>query len=157
MKSWKLLVLILVITISFYLAFRLGSNYQKKKIVFEESEWPELIRVIDGDTIEVRINNKTESVRLIGIDAIEMDEKDKKEMATKSKKKLEEILEGKEFRLEKDESQSNRGVYGRLLRYIFLKDGTFVNKEMLIEGMAEEYTFIVPYKYQEEFKDIKKD
>lgn len=139
------------------MGFNFGSKYQKEKIIIQESEWPELIRVIDGDTIEVRLNEKIESVRLIGIDAIEMNEKEKSEIAIKSKEKLEEILRDKEFRLERDESQSNRDIYGRLLRYIFLEDGTSVNKEMLIEGMAEEYTFIVPYRYQEEFKAIKKD
>lgn len=138
------------------MGFSFGSKYQREKIFIQESEWPELIRVIDGDTIEVRLNEKIESVRLIGIDAVEMNEKNKSEIAIKSKEKLEEILKNKEFRLEKDESQSNRDIYGRLLRYIFLEDGTSVNKEMLIEGMAEEYTFIVPYRYQEEFRGIKK-
>ena len=157
-KWWKLAVLILLIlSLLAFLFFKLGIKYQKRKSVSWEDEWPELIRVIDGDTIEVKIDNITESVRLIGIDAAEMNEKDKYEEAMKSKEGLERLLKDKEFRLERDESQSNRDIYGRLLRYIYLENGLFVNKEMLIRGMAKEYTFIVPYKFQEEFRKSERD
>jgi len=157
-KWWQLTVLILLILcLLAFLFFKLGIKYQKKKSVDWESEWPELIRVIDGDTIEVKVDGKIELVRLIGIDAVEMNEEDKYEEAVKSKEELENLLKDKEFRLERDESQSNRDLYGRLLRYVYLKDGLFVNKEMLIRGAAEEYTFIVPYKFQEEFRESKRD
>jgi micrococcal nuclease len=157
MKKWgKWISVLFIILIVGVLAFKLGSNYQKERQSEEKSEWPELVRVIDGDTIEVKIDDKIESVRLIGIDAIELGTKEKEEIALKSKKELENILKDTKFRMEKDESQSNRDIYGRLLRYIFLEDGLFVNKEMLIRGMAEEYTFILPYQYQKEFQDVKR-
>jgi micrococcal nuclease len=156
MKKWgKWISILFIIAIVGTLAFKLGSNYQKEKQSEEKNEWPELIRVIDGDTIEVKINEKIESVRLIGIDAVELETIGKEEIALKSKTELEDILKDNKFRMEKDESQSNRDIYGRLLRYVFLEDGLFANKEMLIRKMAEEYTFILPYQYQKEFKDIK--
>jgi len=54
--------------------------------------------------------------------------------------------------LESDASQDERDKYGRLLRYVFLEDGTNFNLLMIEGGYAYEYTYVVPYKYQAEFK-----
>jgi micrococcal nuclease len=118
-------------------------------------DWVEIVKVIDGDTIQVKINNKTESVRLIGIDAPEITEKTK-EKGIESKKYLEELLKNKKSRLETDETQDDRDVYNRLLRYVFLDNGILVNEKMIESKMAEEYTFKVPYKYQERFRNLEK-
>ena len=40
-------------------------------------QWMEVVKMVDGDTIEVKIDDKIESVRLIGIDAPEITEKTK--------------------------------------------------------------------------------
>jgi len=119
----------------------------------DQKDFVKLVRVIDGDTIEVKIGEKIESVRLIGIDAPEMDE-DTKEKAIESKKYLEALLEMQKIYLESDETQNDRDIYNRLLRYVFLEDKTFINRKMIEANMAEEYTFIVPYKYQEEFRKL---
>ena len=112
----------------------------------------ELVRVVDGDTIEVKIGEKIESVRLIGIDAPEMDEETKGK-AIESKQYLENLLKNQKIYLEKDETQDDRDVYNRLLRYVYLRDRTLINKKMIEADMADEYTFIHPYKYQREFKE----
>jgi hypothetical protein len=39
---------------------------------------------------------------------------------------------------------------------VFLEDKTLVNKKMIEANMADEYTFMYPYKYQQEFKNIEK-
>lgn len=133
------------------------SRIEKAEFVkkFDNPQLIEVRRVIDGDTIEVKIGDKNEMVRLIGIDAPEMTDSSMKGLkATEAKEKLEEILKNKKVMLESDESQDNRDIYDRLLRYIYLEDGTLVNKEMIKTGLVEEYTFIVPYKYQEEFRKI---
>ncbi|MDD4938527.1 MAG: thermonuclease family protein [Candidatus Shapirobacteria bacterium] len=108
-----------------------------------------LVKVIDGDTLTVKINDKEESVRLIGIDAPESNEC----MGTEATEKLKEMLENKEIKLEADESQENQDVYGRLLRYVFI-DGQLINQRMITDGWAKEYTFKVAYKYQEKFKEV---
>jgi micrococcal nuclease len=118
-------------------------------------DWVELVKVVNGDTIQVKINDKTESVRLIGIDAPEITEK-AKEKGIEAKKYLEELLENKKIRLEADETQDDRDVYNRLLRYVFLDNGILVNEKMIEVKMAEEYTFIAPYKYQERFRNLEK-
>lgn len=119
-------------------------------------EQAEVLRIIDGDTIEVLINSKKEIVRLIGIDAPEI--KDPREavecFGKEATDKAKEILGGKEIMLESDPTQGERDKYGRLLRYVFVDDLNF-NKLMISEGYAHEYTYQSnPYKYQLEFESV---
>ncbi len=58
--------------------------------------------------------------------------------------------------LEADPSQGERDKYARLLRYVYLPDGTSFNKIMISEGYAYEYTYNTPYKYQTEYKIAQK-
>ena len=103
-------------------------------------------RVIDGDTVELE---SRERVRLIGIDTPEMHYSQKLlRDSRKSKKDIEAIkamgrrayqftrglLEGKRVDLELDVEKRDR--YGRLLAYVYLKDGTFVNARIVEEGYA---------------------
>ncbi len=113
-----------------------------------------VISVVDGDTIKVSIDGKTETLRLIGIDTPETVDPRKPVQcfAVEASKKAKEILTGKNVRLEADRTQGERDKYNRLLRYVFLEDGTLYNKLMISEGYAHEYTYQSnPYKYQEDF------
>lgn len=110
-------------------------------------------RVVDGDTLKILVNNKEDTVRLIGIDSPEIVDKKKpvqcfgKEASDKAK----EILTGKTITLESDPTQGERDEYERLLRYVFINNLNF-NKFMLSEGYAREYTFKGKiYRYQTEF------
>lgn len=96
-----------------------------------------VVRVIDGDTFEIEGG---ERVRLIGIDtpesvkpnsAIECYGKEASEY-------LKSLIEGKEVRLERD--QTDRDRYARLLRYAYLGD-VFVNEHMVREGYAESVAY----------------
>lgn len=118
----------------------------------------QVIRVIDGDTIEVRIGIKKEKVRLIGIDTPETVDPRKpvqcfgKEASQKAKK----LMLNKKIRLEADETGSNKDKYNRLLRYVYLKDGTLVNEYMVKEGYA--FTYIqFPFKYMTKFKQYQSE
>ena len=118
-----------------------------------------ILRVIDGDTIEVWINNKEEAIRLIGIDAPETVDPRKpvqcfgKEAGNKTK----EMLGNQIVKLVSDSTQGNRDKYGRLLRYVFL-NGVNFNKLMISQGFAHEYTHLNnPYQYQSEFKNAEKE
>ncbi len=118
-----------------------------------------VVSVIDGDTIQVLIDTKKETLRLIGIDTPETVDPRKsvqcfgKEASAKAKA----LLSGKPVRLESDPTQGERDKYQRLLRYVFLEDGTNFNKLMISEGFAHEYTYNIPYKYQTEFKQAQKE
>ncbi len=118
-----------------------------------EKETARVIRVIDGDTIEVSLGGKKETVRLVGIDSPEvLDERKPVQcFGEEASSKTKEVLNGKEIILEPDPTQGDRDEYGRLLRYVLL-NGLNFNKFMISEGYAQEYTFKNnAYKYQEEF------
>jgi hypothetical protein len=59
-----------------------GINFSKTekadvKVNINNYQWLEVVKVVDGDTIQIKIKDKIESVRLIGIDAPEMTGKTK--------------------------------------------------------------------------------
>jgi len=119
-----------------------------------------VVSVVDGDTIKVSIDGKTETLRLIGIDTPETVDPRKPVQCfgTEASNKAKELLSGKKVRLEADSTQGELDKYDRLLRYVFLEDGTFFNKEMIALGYAHEYTYQSnPYKYQADFKVAEKD
>ncbi|MGD2027824.1 MAG: lamin tail domain-containing protein [Anaerolineales bacterium] len=98
-------------------------------------ETAELVEVIDGDTIEIRIGGQVERVRYIGIDTPERDDPYYQEARTANQ-----ILLGEgELLLAKDVSDRDR--YGRLLRYVFSGEGYFVNYELMRGGYAQIITF----------------
>ncbi len=132
-----------------------GIKFSKTEISNIEFDWMEVVKVVDGDTIKVKINDKIESVRLIGIDAPELSDSSQKGLkAIEAKEFLINLIGNEKVRLEADETQDDRDVYDRLLRYVFLENGKMVNEEMIKENLAEEYTFKMKYKYQEEFKKL---
>lgn len=113
-----------------------------------------VVKVIDGDTVQLDIGGKRETLRLIGLDTPESVDPRKPVQcfALEASKKAKEILSGKKVSLEADGTQGDKDNYNRLLRYVFLEDGTNFNKLMISEGYGHEYTYNKPYKYREEFK-----
>lgn len=118
-----------------------------------------VVKVVDGDTIDVLIDNKTERLRLIGIDTPETVDRRRKVQCfgKEASNKAKELLNGQSVGLESDETQGDKDKYKRLLRYVFLPDGTNFNLYMIAEGYAHEYTYNLPYKYQSEFKQAEID
>jgi len=115
----------------------------------------QVTRVIDGDTVAVQMSDGEEVVlRLIGIDAPETNHPSKPVecFGRQATDKAQEMLTSKQVTLEFDDSQGRYDKYDRLLTYIILSDGTNVNKAMIKQGYAFEYTYNTPYKYQDEFK-----
>lgn len=128
-----------------------------------------VMRVADGDTFSVNIQGRIAAVRLIGVDAPESVHPSKPVQCfgKEASAKLKELLEGQQarlpspdatgiggqVRLEEDPTQDEKDRYGRLLRYVFLEDGRLVNKLIIEEGYAYEYTYEAPYRYQAEFKE----
>jgi micrococcal nuclease len=110
-------------------------------------------RVVDGDTI---ILSNGEKVMLIGVDTPETVwpntpvEYYGKEASAFTRK----MVEGKPVRLEYDWQQ--RDEYGKLLAYVYLNDGTFLNAEIIKQGYGHAYTRF-PFKYLHEFIQYEKD
>ncbi|MEK9160760.1 MAG: thermonuclease family protein [Patescibacteria group bacterium] len=118
------------------------------------NEFYPVLSIVDGDTIKVSVDGKSEVVRLIGIDTPETVHPTQPVecFGIEARNKIVEMLGGQSVRLESDLSQDVRDKYERLLAYAFLADGTNINKTLIREGFAYEYTYNVPYKFQEDFK-----
>ena len=113
-----------------------------------------VVKVVDGDTIDVQLGGKTERLRLIGINTPEtVDPRSQVECFGKeASDRAKATLTNQTVYLEGDPSQQERDRYDRLLRYVWLSDGRLVNLDMIAQGYAYEYTYDVPYKYQAEFR-----
>ncbi len=98
---------------------------------------------VDGDTIAVNMNGHEEAVRFIGVDTPETHKPNTpvqcygSEAAAFTRK----LIGNNNVRLVSDPLSTDRDRYGRLLRYVYLPDGTDVN-EALIKGG---YGFYYPY------------
>lgn len=123
-------------------------NYNKVEATNTKSEKATIERVIDGDTFAIENNVK---VRLIGVDTPETVKPNTpvqyygKEASNYSKK----VLTGKTVYLKGD--VQNRDKYNRLLRYVYLEDGTFYNEQLVKEGYARVMTVPPDIKYQDIF------
>ena len=119
--------------------------YEKQKV--------KVIRVVDGDTIEIEGNQK---IRYIGINTPELHDPRRPiecfgQTASDENKKL---VEGKEVYIQKDVSETDK--YKRLLRYVWVGD-TFVNDYLVRQGFAQVSTFPPDIKYQQQFISAQKE
>lgn len=109
-----------------------------------------VVRVIDGDTIVVRLDDGTEErLRYIGIDTPEKGRPHAEE-ATRYNAGL---VKGKTVLLEKDVSDRDR--YGRLLRYVYV-EGVMVNALLVANGYANAATFPPDVKHSNHFLDLER-
>jgi len=94
-----------------------------------------VVRVVDGDTLHVRLASRRERVRLIGIDTPEATSEVEcgGRAATAATRRL---VAGRRVRLRTDLEERDR--YGRLLAYVErAADGLDVNAELVRRGHAE--------------------
>jgi micrococcal nuclease len=115
----------------------------------------QVTRDVDGDTIDVQQGSQKETVRLLGLDTPETHDPRKPVqcfglIAAAHTKQL---VEGKAVRLEPDPQDSDRDKYGRLLRYVYLPDGTLINAELIRDGYAFAYT-VFPIEKLDEFRAL---
>ena len=123
---------------------------------FERTE-AQVIKVVDGDTIKVEIDGTVYTVRYIGIDTPETVHPSKpvQWMGPEASEANKRLVEGQTVYLEKDVSETDR--YGRLLRYIFLADGLFVNAELVRLGYAQVSTYPPDVRYQDLFLEMQQE
>ncbi len=100
-----------------------------------------VVRVVDGDTLHLAAPDRADTVtkvRLLGVDAPEMGThgKDRMYFAEEATAFVERLVCDREVTVYLDERSGSRGRYGRLLAYIELTDGSFLNEELLLEGYA---------------------
>ena len=111
-------------------------------------------RVVDGDTVVLAGG---ERVRYIGVDTPELHHPRKPVQwyAREAKEFNRQLVEGKPVRLELDVQKRDR--YGRLLAYVYLEDGTFVNAELLRQGYGQLLTIPPDVKHVDLFVQMQKE
>ncbi|MAG20467.1 hypothetical protein CL618_03480 [archaeon] len=106
-----------------------------------------VVKVTDGDTLDI---TNQETIRLSGINTPETGECYYQE----AKDALTELTLDKDIFLEKD--KTNRGKYGRLLRYIYIND-LLINSYLVENGYARVYDkYAYDTKRYEELKEKEK-
>lgn len=114
-----------------------------------------LIETIDGDTIKVRLNGKTETVRYLLVDTPESKHPNicVQPYAEEAYLRNSELVKSGKLTLEFEQGNT-RDSYGRLLAYVFV-DGQSIQGTLLKEGYAKvAYIMNPPYKYLEQFREI---
>jgi|SRR5579862_591525 len=109
-----------------------------------ESARGRVAAVVDGDTIRIDIGAQRTVVRLLGVDAPELHDRDDpagapQPLARAAADFTRRRLGGQQVRLE-FEPGDRFDHYGRTLAYVFLEDGTLFNRELLRQGYAHAYT-----------------
>ena len=95
-----------------------------------------VIRVLDGDTIEVLHNNHPERIRLSGIDCPEKGQA----FGKRAKQAASELVYGKEVTLQ----IHGKDKYKRILAELILSDGTSVNQQLVKDGWCWWYRKYAP-------------
>lgn len=115
-----------------------------------------VVRVVDGDTIRVRIDGRTEKVRYIGIDTPEVHHPVKGEQpgGREAARLNGQLVLGKHVRLELDLQERDR--YRRLLAYVWVDD-VMVNAELVRRGYAQVMTVPPNVRYQDLFLRLQRE
>lgn len=147
----------LIITLLIIVVSPLILKYAPQNNTLQQAQ-PGLYRVTqfdDGDTIVVDMNGVQEKVRFIGVDTPETkDPRKPVQCFGKAASAFTQNLIGSnDVRLEADIQNTNRDRYNRLLRYVYLPDGTLVNAKIIEEGYGFAYTGF-PFSKMEEFKQL---
>lgn len=114
-----------------------------------------VVKVTDGDTIEVLLDNKKEAIRLLGVDCYETypNNREYKQAYTEgiTVEKVVELGKLAKYYVQKElkpddmvylEFEENkRDSYGRLLAYVYLKDGKMLNKMLLHNKKAKYFIY----------------
>ena len=125
----------------------------------QENTWYKVSKITDGDTFYVTTSSSEKyKIRLIGIDAPEtrnVGVKVRKEyFGTEAKIFVTQLLRNKKVKLTFDVQKTDR--YGRVLAYVYLENGIFLNQYLVENGFAVVATFPPNVKYVEVFTKAEK-
>lgn len=121
--------------------------------------YQKVTEVNDGDTVTIITKSflgiiiKTEKVRLIGIDAPELAQEP---FGRKAKNHLKKILRESDWLVKVELDVQKRDRYGRVLAYLWTKQGEMVNYRMVRDGYAMVYTVAPNVKYAEKLLEAQR-
>lgn len=152
-RQIKLIVSLVVLACALFGVFTAKTDAPVTYLQANNPGFYPLDHVADGDTISVRMDGKTETIRFIGVDTPEKNDSRKpiQCFAQRASDFTTQKLAGKQVRLEADPAGDNRDRYNRLLRYVYLPDGTLLNKAIIEEGYGFAMTGF-PFSKMDEFR-----
>jgi micrococcal nuclease len=111
------------------------------------------VRIVDGDTIIVRIGGRDERVRLIGINTPELNKPDGPVecYATEASNQTQALIGVADGHIQLERDVSETDQYGRLLRYVWLvmpEGKQLLNEELVEGGYARAIAYRPDVKYQ---------
>jgi endonuclease YncB( thermonuclease family) len=146
-----LLVIILLALFSIYYPNlqRLTGHATSSLEDYYPSEQATLLRVVDGDTIEAKVDGYEETwkIRMLGINTPE-----KNMPFSNLGKEYLQSFEGKTITLRRDREDTDK--YQRKLRYVFYND-EFLNLEIITRGFANSY-YTKDLRYEKKFLNAEK-
>ncbi|MFD1357162.1 thermonuclease family protein [Fictibacillus halophilus] len=116
----------------------------------------QVLNVVDGDTIKVKVDGKSETVRFLLVDTPESVHPNKpvQPFSKEASKHTENMLSGSNVELELGIGE--RDKYGRLLAYVYADDKS-VQESLLEKGLARvAYVFEPNTKYVDDYEKIQK-
>jgi micrococcal nuclease len=115
-----------------------------------------VIRIVDGDTIHVRLGDHVEKVRYIGVNTPEVHHPSRGEEPGGRAAALvnRELVSGRRVRLELDTQLRDR--HGRLLAYVWVNE-TMVNAELVRRGFAQVMTVPPNVRHQSLFLKLQRE
>ncbi|MEY2535687.1 MAG: micrococcal nuclease [bacterium] len=114
-----------------------------------------VLRVVDGDTIRVRVGGRSERVRYIGVDTPESKKPGTPVecYARRAAAENERLVGGERVRLVLDVEERDR--FGRLLAYVYrARDNRFVNAALVRDGFARTLTVPPNVRFAERFATL---
>jgi micrococcal nuclease len=117
-----------------------------------------VVRVVDGDTVRVRLEGRSEPVRYIGIDTPESQKPDTPVQcfARRAEAENARLVARERVRLVFDVERRDR--FGRLLAYVYrVRDGVFVNAALVRGGFARTLTIPPNVRFAEHFAALAAD
>ena len=159
-KVKSILIPLIIISTGGATYFSTTPHSFSKKVIpkIEANKQYEVSKIVDGDTLDIKVGTQSVRVRMLGVDTPEtVDPRKVVQCFGKiSSDKTKELLLKHSVTLETDPTQGITDKYGRVLAYVYRDDGLFINKYLLENGYAHEYTYNIPYQKQSEFKELAK-
>jgi micrococcal nuclease len=115
-----------------------------------------VVRIVDGDTIHVRVGDRVEKVRYIGVNTPEIHHPRKgEEPGGREAAEVNRVLvHDRQVRLDTDVRERDR--YGRLLAYVWVGD-TMINAELVRRGYAQVMTVPPNVRHQMLFVKLQRE
>jgi micrococcal nuclease len=150
-------VLLVVLAAAYGVTQRDGSSSGARSRAVGTTSTAHVVRVVDGDTIVVRLRGADERVRLIGMDTPETVKPRTPVQCygRAASAQTHRLLDGREVRLVQDVEARDR--YGRLLAYVYRSDGLFINAELVRRGFAVPLTIPPNVRFADRFTALARE